>query len=689
MKLRTIFCCLACCISLIGMAAQNDKSYYFQRAEEAYNNEDYDETIRFSEMGVQDNPKDAYCWALLAEMYSKRAYAQYAKALEAADNGLKYLPKKATGWRAFLHGIRGDVYYKIGDYPASKQAYSEAMQLNKDEEDYAISYADVCYEMGDYNEGVRVYKDLMDKGGYPAYGFAELANGYYHLGRTEEAEQACRMAIVLTGDGNYNAHHILARIAADKGQLALACREEARALALEDKPSSDVADTLLYLCHPMMDAAVLNELQKTPMDADQHLHAVNYFFYSLNFVKVFEHLKLTEKYGTEYETLQVGYALLYREIGEYDKAIQTVMERLNKDSLTEDKKAGIYSDLHSLYRESGQPDKALEYAFLEMAADPEDGDIYRMIGRDYIMAGDLTKALLYMDSAVMVADEQMMPTCLFNRAEVHRRMGNEAALQRDCEQALRYRTDANQDRTTFLYAESLLGQRDHLDHYADSVLALKSFSAFKNACYDLICCYALLGDKDKVLNLIEQCHLLGQRNVTMLRELYRLDWLRDDADFQALIARWEEVRQADLKRIDELIAGDDGESGVTELPFTIEGGVCQVKCVINGLPLYFVFDTGCADVTISSVEANFMLKSGYLNETDFMGKQNYVTATGEIHEGTIINLREVRVGDVVLRDVKASVVRSQSAPLLLGQTVFRRFGTLEVDNKAGIIRFRK
>ncbi len=689
MKLRTILCCLICSITLTGLYAKDTQSYYYQRANEAYNNDNYDETIRFSELGVQENPKDAYCWALLAEMYSKRAYAQYANALQAADQALKYLPKKAINWRAFIYGIRGNVYYKIGDYAASREAYSQAMKMNPKDEEYTICYADVCYELGDYEEGVRIYKKMMDETGFPAYGYAELAKGYYHLGRPDEAEQACRMAMVLTGDGNYDAHHILARIAIDRGMLATACREEARALALQDQASSPIADTLLYLCHPMMDAAVLNELQKTPMDANQHTHAFSYFYVSADYVRLFYHLLRAEQCGIERKDLSAAYGLAYREMGDYDKAIATIAERMEKDSLTESKLADIYADYHTLYRESGEVDKALEYAFKELAANPDNGDIYRMIGREYIMAGQLEKALLYMDSAVMVADEYMMPTCLFNRAEVHQRMGNEEALRTDCEAALRYRSAANQDRTTFLYAEALLGQHRNLDHYVDSVLALHSFSDVRGSYYDLISCYALLHDKDKVLDLIDRDFRSGQRNVTMQQHYYRLDWLREDTDFRALIAHWDSVRLAELKRIDEILAGDEGETGVTELPFTREGGVCQVKCVINGLPLYFVFDTGAADVTISSVEANFMLKSGYLNETDFMGKQNFVTATGEIHEGTIINLREVRVGDVVLRDVKASVVKSQSAPLLLGQTVFRRFGTLEVDNKAGIIRFRK
>ena len=50
-------------------------------------------------------------------------------------------------------------------------------------------------------------------------------------------------------------------------------------------------------------------------------------------------------------------------------------------------------------------------------------------------------------------------------------------------------------------------------------------------------------------------------------------------------------------------------------------------------------------------------------------------------EGTIINLREVDFGGLKLKDVKASVVKNQRAPLLLGQTVLGRLGKIEIDNK--------
>ena len=109
-------------------------------------------------------------------------------------------------------------------------------------------------------------------------------------------------------------------------------------------------------------------------------------------------------------------------------------------------------------------------------------------------------------------------------------------------------------------------------------------------------------------------------------------------------------------------------------------GVYEVACIINTLPLKFILDTGASSVSISSVEAAFMLKNGYLKDGDILGQEYFRTATGEIHEGTVIRLREIRIGNAVLRNINASVVHNQQAPLLLGQSVLERFGIITIDN---------
>ncbi|MDE6835386.1 MAG: retroviral-like aspartic protease family protein, partial [Muribaculaceae bacterium] len=76
----------------------------------------------------------------------------------------------------------------------------------------------------------------------------------------------------------------------------------------------------------------------------------------------------------------------------------------------------------------------------------------------------------------------------------------------------------------------------------------------------------------------------------------------------------------------------------------------------------------------------FMLKNGYLKREHFVGTGRFVDANGDISEGTIVNLRDVDFGGLKLNNVRASVVRNQKAPLLLGQSVLGRLGSIEIDN---------
>lgn len=107
-------------------------------------------------------------------------------------------------------------------------------------------------------------------------------------------------------------------------------------------------------------------------------------------------------------------------------------------------------------------------------------------------------------------------------------------------------------------------------------------------------------------------------------------------------------------------------------------GVYMIPCKINGLSLKFVLDTGAANVSISETEALFMLKNGYLKKGDLGEKEYYSLANGEITEGITLNIREIEIGNVLLQNVKASILLQQKAPLLLGQTILERLGAYKV-----------
>lgn len=110
-----------------------------------------------------------------------------------------------------------------------------------------------------------------------------------------------------------------------------------------------------------------------------------------------------------------------------------------------------------------------------------------------------------------------------------------------------------------------------------------------------------------------------------------------------------------------------------------EQGVFTVPCIVNGIPLKFIFDTGASDVSLSLVEADYMVRNGLLTDEDIIGSNYYQTATGNLSVGVKVILREIKFGDIKLTNVVASVIQSDRAPLLLGQSVLSRIGKYQID----------
>lgn len=114
------------------------------------------------------------------------------------------------------------------------------------------------------------------------------------------------------------------------------------------------------------------------------------------------------------------------------------------------------------------------------------------------------------------------------------------------------------------------------------------------------------------------------------------------------------------------------------IKMTSIGGVYQIPCYVNGVKMNFIVDTGAANVTISLTEALFLYKNGYLEDADILGKSNSVVADGSIVENMEINLHSIEVGGIMMTDVKAVVVKSIDAHLLLGQSAIQKLGRIEL-----------
>jgi aspartyl protease family protein len=127
--------------------------------------------------------------------------------------------------------------------------------------------------------------------------------------------------------------------------------------------------------------------------------------------------------------------------------------------------------------------------------------------------------------------------------------------------------------------------------------------------------------------------------------------------------------------------------GINIVKMNDKGGVYEVPVEINGSNMNFIFDTGASAITISATEAMFLYKQGTLQQEDILGTQQYQIADGSISEGTVINLKTVRIGNKTLKNVKATILHNNEAPLLLGQSALAQFGKVSIDYNKKEITF--
>lgn len=129
--------------------------------------------------------------------------------------------------------------------------------------------------------------------------------------------------------------------------------------------------------------------------------------------------------------------------------------------------------------------------------------------------------------------------------------------------------------------------------------------------------------------------------------------------------------------------------GQTTLKLKKDGDIYSVPCKINGLDFALYFDTGASLVSLSLKEAKKLIAAGKLKADDIIGKTQMTIANGQFVNGTIILIRELKVGDLILKDVEAVITESQTAPLLLGQSAIKNFGEFTFDYASETLKINK
>ncbi len=118
-----------------------------------------------------------------------------------------------------------------------------------------------------------------------------------------------------------------------------------------------------------------------------------------------------------------------------------------------------------------------------------------------------------------------------------------------------------------------------------------------------------------------------------------------------------------------------------EISFTKNwANIIVIDVEINGVKKPFHFDTGASLISFSKEFYNYLYNNKYISDSDIIGKRKTLMGSGKEEEVLLINLKNIKIGDVYLTNIEAVVFENSEVPFLLGQNVFSKFDNITINN---------
>ena len=660
-----------------NMYAQKNNTandYNLKKAYEVLNEEkDEAKALDLVNKQLQETPDNVD--ALILRTRLLRQKHEFGQALQDINHALKVnKPKKSEIPMSTVHWWKAYIYQDMGDWENAaaslKKAYELAQKDDKENlQSISFDYAQALYSLKDYDGADVIYRKML------AIDEADQA-AMIGLSRNMVTREQYKEALeMLDKCQKYDADY--AEIYRFKMQAHDKLGETSKAIdaGLEwfDKSDDANTDAILDVLKKRLnyaEASLKSRAKKSESPFQWKAFLCQFYEETHKYAEaVMAYDDLEAEFG-HYDQINIYRSDCYSALGLNEIAIADISKAMEKDpSWRALCQRGDY------YRLSGDIDAAIADFTAAIEEIPDGAYAYYKRGWCYEMIGDSKKALEDYNLGLEMTEDY--PYLYLMRGELLLLDGNKAEAETDFEAVIQKDTIA-ENGSCRQYALHFLGRDKEAEEWMDKIIASDPEDA--GHYYDQACLYSRMGRLEESVAALRTSFEKGYRSFSHIRLDDDMDAVRDLPEFKALIEEYEAKHAAYLKEFE--LAMPEKEETVTEIAVKRNpSGTFEIPCDINGLALQMIFDTGASDVTISSVEANFMFKNGYLSDKDIKGKRYYQVANGLINEGTVITLREVKIGDAVLHNVDASVVKSQKAPLLLGQSAMERFGTITIDNQ--------
>lgn len=641
-------------------------SYAFTRGVEAFNNDDYQEAFDWFKKELQDNPNNGYAHLYISAL--QYGNEEYGRALSSINQALKNISKQDKDSRAKAYAVLANIYLGIEDTLNALIGYSTAIKLDPKNKSYYQDRAEIYFRKGLYDLANADYRQIISIDPGEVMGYMGLGRNAKEQGQYEDAIPLFSYVIKIEPDYS-SGYSFRAECYIAQKKYSEAIDDIIKALSI------DGDDKAYYHLRSMEKSALSMIRNKLQIQAEKNPGEADWYFY---LGRVHQGHKLFKEAIAFYEQANhrdahavflEDIAHCYYDLGEFALALEYINRAIYMDETDYDfvmMKGNIYNELGRYTEAIAELDKYIKKY-------PDDFFGYYRRGWFKDEANDAEGAIEDYTLAITINPKYAYSYC--GRGSLYYEQGKSELARADFKKVIALDTVPN-DGSCAQYAFYFLGQKDKAIAFMDSIIAKDEDRA--GSYYDATCLYSIMDEKEKALDYLAKAFECGYRRISHMSADHDLDNIRELPEYKALLTEY--ANKGFDENIDNQYVLQQEKAESVEVPFTKEGGVTKVKCTINGLPLHFIFDTGASDVTMSILEANFMLKNGYIKPEDIIGSARYMDANGDISEGDIVNLRTIDFGGLELNNVRAAIVRNQKAPLLLGQSVLGRIGKIEIDN---------
>lgn len=624
-----------------------------------YLNGNVDGVFKYTKQEIIQNPRNAYAYLYIGAVMIDNPELMFENRddlIQYFDRAIKYMPKKdkssltcAYIYRAMCHAIINS------DLKKTNADLNKALRYSPEE-----YLEDIYYYIEYINEVIKEYGLLFSDNS--AVDFIELANSSIELGNYDWAIE-CLTKAIYQGEDLSDMYLYRSICYSYLYDIENAVNDAIKSFEIAVNPDAISQLELLAESDPEY---VLSRITQCNVDdsSASWMHLLGSIYYDLQqYEKAFDYYTKAFSEDNNNKYLKDMYNSLYM-MGDYENALEFMQQVMNVSSSYQFDAVNTAKMNYAI----GDTDAAIKEVSRGIEKDLDNYELYVMRGNFYERNGDYKNALEDYETAISLKSTN--PGCHLACGRVYQKIGNTTEAMKEFQYSI-YLDDINGDYNVAPYAYFYMGENDKAKH------ALYKMLLYNENYYDAACMYSLLGQKTLAIESLKRSLENGNHNFFDIENNPSLSNVMNMSEFESTLSYYKEKMKALALKNSEII--NSYEVKTVEIPFTMNEGVMEVKCDVNGYEFPFIFDTGASDVLITRAEFDMMENDYSVTDADKIGHASYCIADGTTITEAKINLKSLKIGGLEIKDVVAAVSENKSASRLLGLSALQRFGKLEID----------